>query len=131
MEKLKTYTDERGSLTLVEEGKEIPFGIQRAFWIYDVPEGAERGWHANSVCYEYLIAVAGSVDVTLEDCNGRESYRLDSRSKGLLVPPNTWAEFRNFSPDAVLLALASHSYTPDTYINSYDDFLTHINKKQE
>lgn len=131
MEKLKTYTDERGALTIVEEGQEIPFAIQRAFWIYNVPEGAERGWHANSLCYEYLVAVGGSVDVTLEDSNGRAEYCLDSKEKGLLVPPNTWAEFRNFSKGAVLLALASHTYDPDTYINSYDEFKMLINKREQ
>ena len=52
MDKLKTYTDNRGSLTLVEEGHEIPFAITRAYWIYDVPAGEERGKHANKISYQ-------------------------------------------------------------------------------
>ena len=53
---------------------------------------------------------------------------LDSKEKGLLIPPDTWDEIRNFSPDAVLLVLASHSYDESTYIHSYEDFLKHIGK---
>ena len=129
MDKLKTHTDNRGSLTLVESGHEIPFDITRDYWIYDVPAGKERGKHANKISYQYLIAVNGSVDICLEDINGRTSYHLNSKEKGLLIPPLTWNELTNFSQDAVLLVLASHSYDPDTYINSYEDFLNYIKKR--
>ena len=130
MDQLKTHTDKRGSLTLVEGGHEIPFAITRAYWIYDVPAGEERGKHANKISYQYLIAVNGSVDICLEDKNGRTLYHLDSKDKGLLVPPETWNELTNFSSDAVLLVLASHSYNPDTYINSHEEFLNYINNKE-
>lgn len=129
MDKLKTFTDSRGNLTIVQEGVEIPFSIQRAYWIYGVPEGEERGKHANRISYQYLVAVSGSVDITLEDINGRETYHLDSRDKGLLVPPLTWNELTNFSKDAVLLVLASHSYDIETYINSHEEFLELIKSR--
>lgn len=128
MDKLKTFTDKRGSLTIVEEGKEVPFDIQRVYWIHNVPQGEERGKHSNTVSSEYVIAVSGSIEITLEDKNGRQIYLLDSKDKGLLIPPNTWDEIRNFSPDAVLLVLASHTYDESTYINSYEEFLKHIGK---
>ena len=130
MDKLKTFTDERGNLTLIEGGNDIPFPIARVYWIYDVPTGEERGKHANKISYQYLIAVNGSVDICLEDKNGRTLYHLDSKDKGLLVPPETWNELTNFSSDAVLLVLASHSYNPDTYINSHEEFLNYINNKE-
>lgn len=128
MDKLKTFTDSRGSLTIVEEGHEIPFSIQRVYWIHGVPEGEERGKHSNKVSSEYVIAVCGSVEITLEDKNGRQTYHLNAKDKGLLIPPDTWDEIRNFSPDAVLLVLASHSYDETAYINSYDEFLQYIGK---
>jgi dTDP-4-dehydrorhamnose 3,5-epimerase-like enzyme len=130
MDQLKTHTDKRGSLTIVERGLEIPFDIQRVYWIHNVPQGEERGRHSNTEMYEYVVAVNGSVDITLEDTNGRREYHLDSKEKGLLIPPDTWDELRNFSPDAVLLVMASHSYNPDTYINSYEEFLNYIKSKR-
>lgn len=128
MDKLKTFTDNRGSLTIVEEGIEVPFKIQRVYWIHGVPGGEERGKHSNKVSWEYVVAVSGSVEITLEDANGKETYLLNSKDKGLVIPPDTWDEIRNFSPDAVLLVLASHSYDESTYIHSYEEFLKHIGK---
>lgn len=129
MDKLKTFTDSRGSLTIVEEGHEVPFSIQRVYWIHGVPEGEERGKHANRISYQYLIAVNGSVDITLEDKGGRHTYHLDSKDKGLLVPPLTWNELKNFSKDAVLLVFASHPYDTGTYINSHEEFLKLIQSR--
>ena len=128
MDKLKTFTDKRGSLTIIEEGIEVPFEIQRVYWIHGVPQGEERGRHSNKVSSDYVVAVSGSVEITLEDINGRQTYLLDSKDKGLLIPPDTWDEIRNFSPDAVLLVLASHSYDESAYIHSYEEFLKHIGK---
>ena len=129
MDILKTHTDRRGCLTIVEEGIEVPFDIQRVYWIHSVPEGEERGMHSNKEIYEYVVAVNGSVDITLEDIDGRREYHLDARDKGLLIPPDTWDEIRNFSKDAVLLVMASHSYDPSAYINSYEEFLEYIRQK--
>lgn len=128
MDKLRTFTDSRGNLTIAEEGIEVPFKIQRVYWIHGVPQGEERGRHSNRVSSEYVIAVNGSVDITLEDSDGRRTYHLDSKEKGLLIPPDTWDEIKNFSPDAVLLVLASHSYDEEAYINSYEEFLQSIGK---
>ena len=67
MKRLKTFTDERGSLTVAETGKDLPFEVKRAYWIYGVPEGHERGKHANRITYQYLVAVKGCVTIALED----------------------------------------------------------------
>ena len=128
MDYLKTFTDKRGSLTLLEFEKQVPFTVTRVYWIYDVPQGEERGKHANRLSYQYLVAIHGSVDVCLEDVNGRRTYHLTSKSEGLLVPPATWNELSNFSSDAVLLVFASHVYCPETYINSYEEFLDFIKR---
>ena len=128
MEILKTFTDSRGSLTIAEEGIDVPFRIERVYWIHSVPQGQERGKHSNKVSWEYVVAVNGSVEITLENKDGRQTYLLDSKDKGLIIPPDTWDEIRNFSPDAVLLVLASHKYDESAYIHSYEEFLKHIGK---
>lgn len=123
MNRMKTFTDERGSLTVVESGKDIPFEVKRAYWIYGVPEGKERGKHANRVTYQYLVAVRGCVRISLENKEGKQTYVLDAPDKGLLIPPLTWNELLYFSEDAVLLVLSSQPYQPDMYIDSYEEFL--------
>ena len=104
MKRLKTFTDERGSLTVAETGKDLPFEVKRAYWIYGVPEGHER------------------------DKDGRRTYVLDAPDKGLLIPPLTWNELLHFSEDAVLLVLSSQPYRPEMYINSYEEFLRMIHE---
>jgi dTDP-4-dehydrorhamnose 3,5-epimerase-like enzyme len=122
MDKLTTHTDERGCLTIVEALKDFPFTINRAYWLHSVPEGAERGFHASRSCYEYLVSMCGSIEIALEDAEGRQTYILNKKDEGLIVPPYTWIELKNFSPDAVLLVLASDEYQPESYINDYEEF---------
>lgn len=129
MDQLKTYTDQRGSLTVAEIGQQVPFEVSRVFWIHHVPQGQERGKHANWISYEYLVVMCGSVEVYLEDKEHAETYYLSSLDQGLVVPPGTWTELRNFSEDAVLMVLASGEYRPDTYINSYEQYLELIGKR--
>ena len=129
MNLLNTFTDERGSLTVAEAEKEIPFVIKRAYWIYNVPEGQERGKHANRMTYQYLVAVKGRVEITLENKEGKRNYVLDRPDKGVLIPPMTWNELLSFSEDAVLLVLSSQPYRPEMYINSYEEFLRIIREE--
>ena len=129
MDLLDTFTDERGSLTVIEAEKDIPFVVRRAYWIYDVPGGQERGKHANRMTYQYLVAVKGRVEITLENKEGKRAYVLDRPDKGVLIPPMTWNELLSFSEDAVLLVLSSQPYRPEMYINSYEEFLSLIHQK--
>lgn len=129
MDLLDTFTDERGSLTVIEAEKDIPFVVRRAYWIYDVPVGQERGKHANRMTYQYLVAVKGRVEITLENKEGKRAYVLDRPDKGVLIPPMTWNELLSFSEDAVLLVLSSQPYRPEMYINSYEEFLRIIREE--
>ncbi len=122
MDKLTTHTDERGCLTIVEALKDIPFTINRVYWLHTVPEGAKRGYHASRSCYEYLVSMSGSVEIVLEDAHGRQTYILNKKNEGLIVPPYTWIELKQFTNDAVLLVLASDDYQPEMYINDYTEF---------
>jgi hypothetical protein len=53
---------------------------------------------------------------------GRESFTLDSPTKGLLIGNLIWHEMRDFSPDCVLVVLASEPYDEADYIRDYDEF---------
>lgn len=121
------FRDKRGCLSFVENGKlqidAQPFEIERAFWIYDVPEGAERGGHAHRTCCEILMAVHGSFDVELTTGNETITAHLDNPHVGLIIRPMVWCRLFNFSSDFVGLCLASQGYQPDGYIHSFDEFM--------
>lgn len=120
---LPKISDPRGNLTFIEGHNHIPFDIQRVYYLYDVPGGAERGGHAHKGLHQLIIAMSGSFDVVLDD--GREQRRIHmNRSySGLYVCPMIWRELDNFSSGSVLMVLASNVYDESDYYRNYDDFL--------
>lgn len=120
---LPRVSDIRGSLTVGEFERSVPFAVKRYFMVFDVPSMETRGEHAHHNCHQFLICVRGSVAVVADDGSSRREFTLDSPDRGLHLPPMTWGIQYKYSPDAVLLVFASHYYDPDDYIRDYDDFL--------
>lgn len=120
---LPKITDVRGNLTFIEGGDQIPFDIQRVYYLYDVPGGAERGGHAHRGLHQLIIAMSGSFDVVLDDGNNKKRVHMNRSYNGLYVCPMIWRELDNFSSGAVLMVLASNKYTEDDYYRDYSDFM--------
>lgn len=118
--------DPRGNLTVAEQFKNVPFGIKRVYWVYDVPGGESRGGHAHKECKEFIIAVSGSFHVTLDDGTDKKSYLLNHQYQGLLVETGIWRTLDDFSSGAVCLVLASELYDESDYIRDYDEFLEYV-----
>jgi len=110
-------------LTFVESGRHVPFDVERAFWIYDVPGGSVRGGHAYRTVNELIVALSGSLDVALDDGSHRVRYTLSRSYHALVVPNLIWREMLNFSTNSVALVLASDPFSPEDYIHQYGDFL--------
>ena len=121
---LPTRHDARGGLVFVERGAGIAFDIQRVYYLYDIPPGAERGAHGHKKLEQLFIAIAGSFDVVLDDGRGTKSVRLSDPGQGLYICPMIWRDLKNFSPGAVCMVLASARYDEGDYFREYGDFLT-------
>jgi acetyltransferase-like isoleucine patch superfamily enzyme/dTDP-4-dehydrorhamnose 3,5-epimerase-like enzyme len=121
--KLPTHVDLRGSLTVGEFDKHIPFIPKRIFAVYDVPTGHVRGEHAHHQQHQLLVCIKGSCTVVVDDGQRSEEYILDSPDEGLHIPPMVWATQYKYSKDAVLLVFASDNYDPEDYIRDYDEFV--------
>ena len=113
---IRRYSDNRGYLSVVENGIDIPFDIKRIYYLYMVPEVA-RGAHAHQQLQQLLIAISGSVDVIMDDGQEKKTFHLDR------IPPGLWRDLENFSGGAVLMCLASEKYDAADYIRDYDEFL--------
>jgi len=120
---LPKIPDARGNLTFIEEEDHISFSIQRAYWIYDVPGGQQRGGHAYKRLQEFMIALSGSFDIVLDDGHSTKRVTLNRPYYGLYVPNMIWRHLDNFSTNSVCLILASLPYTPSDYIYDRDEFL--------
>lgn len=120
--KLPVHTDERGSISYIEESKDIPINIQRVYYIYNVPNGCRRGKHAHRKLEQVMIAVSGEFDVYIDDGEDSTHVTLNSPDRGLYLAPMTWRELYGFTEDAVCLVLASELYDEADYIHQYDTF---------
>lgn len=121
---LTEVTDIRGSLSVGEFDRAIPFKAERYFIVYDVPTAETRGEHAHRECHQFLIAIKGTVHVVADDGVNREEFILDKPNIGIHLPPMTWGIQYRYSSDAVLLVFASHYYDSADYIRNYDEFTT-------
>lgn len=117
------HSDRRGNLTVVENGKTLPFDVKRVYYLYDVPGGESRGAHAHKELSQLIIAASGSFTVTLDDGKCKRTYFLNRPYQGLYVKPGMWRDLGDFSSGAVCMVLASDVYKADDYIRTYEEFL--------
>jgi hypothetical protein len=115
--------DPRGNLTFVESSRHVPFDIQRVYYLYDVPGGADRGAHAHKQLQQFIVAMSGSFDVVLDDGKEQKRFHLNRSYYGLYVCPMIWRYLDNFSSGAVTLVLASTFYEESDYYRDYNEFL--------
>ena len=114
--------DTRGNLSVIE-GATIPFEIKRVYYLYDVPSGSERGGHSHIEQQEFLVALSGSFEVTVNDGFEKKSFLLNKPNVGLYISTGIWRELENFSSGAVCLVLASDVFDEADYIRDFDEFL--------
>ncbi len=120
---LPKINDPRGNLTFVESEKHIPFEIKRVFYIYDVPTGESRGAHSHHTLKQFIICLAGSFDVKVDDGRKKKVIHLNRPWQGVFIPPMIWDSEANFDPGSVCLVLSSDMYNEKDYIRNYDEFL--------
>lgn len=125
---LPIIPDMRGSLTFAECNQYLPFVPKRFFLVFDVPSREVRGEHAHKKLHQFLVCVKGSCSAMVDDGKNREEYALDSPGSALHIPPMVWGVQYKYSPDAVLLVLASDVYDQDDYIRDYDQFISMVKK---
>ncbi len=121
--KFKDLGDERGKLVVVEGGRDIPFEIARAFYIYGSDSTVVRGKHANRNSEFVLVNVAGKSKVMITDGTHKEIVELNKPMEAVYIPKMIWKEMYDFSPDSVLLVLANTHYDGNEYIRNFDEYL--------
>lgn len=120
--------DERGHLVVVEGLQDIPFELKRIFYIYGSDCDVVRGQHANRKTEFVLVNVAGQSKVKVRDGKGNEAvFCLNRPHTGIYLPTMVWKDMYDFSPDSVLLVLASEHYDAEEYIRDYDIFVEEVN----
>ena len=117
------HSDRKGNISVVENGRDVPFDVRRTYYLYDVPGGESRGGHAHKELRQLIIAASGSFTVTLDDGHVKRTFTLNRPYHGLYVVPGIWRTLDDFSSGAVCLVLASEKYDASDYIRDYNEFL--------
>ena len=125
---LPKIQDKRGNLSFFENCNQIPFKINRSYWIYDVPCGEFRGGHAFKKSKEFIISLSGSFDVILNDGFKQKKFHLNRSHIGLYVPNMLWRCLENFSTNSVALIVSSISFDQNDYIRDFEKFKASINE---
>lgn len=121
--------DERGSLVALEASNTVPFDIKRVYYLFGTKEGVSRGFHAHKALKQVAVCVTGKCKMLLDDGKEKAEIWLDSAIKGVVIEVMVWHEMHAFSPDCVLLVLASEHYDEADYIRDYDDFIKKVRSK--
>ena len=120
---LPKFLDQRGNLSFVQNNAQIPFEIKRTYWLYDVPGGECRGGHAYRETEEFVIAMSGSFDVTVDDGNEKKTFHLNRSYYGLYIPKGLWRKMENFSTASLALEFADTKYDRNDYVEDYNEYI--------
>lgn len=115
--------DERGHLIAIETNRHVPFDIKRVYYLFGTKPEVARGFHAHRELQQVAICISGSCRFLMDDGVNKESVVLDNASQGLFIGPMQWHEMHDFSPDCVLMVLASDVYNERDYIRGYEEFI--------
>lgn len=119
----QTLGDSRGALVALETGKQIPFDIKRAYYLFETKPGVRRGFHAHKKLQQVAVCVRGACSFLLDNGVDQATVRLDRPDMGLYIGALLWREMHDFTDDCVLLVLADEVYDESDYIRSHADFL--------
>lgn len=126
LHRFEPRSDQRGNLVAIEAERDVPFEIRRVYYLYNTPPEEERGFHGHRELEQLAVCLAGAVTITLDDGHERRDVRMDSPEKALFIGRMIWREMRDFTPNAVLMVLASAPYDEADYIRDYADFLASV-----
>ena len=117
MKRVDAITGQNGGAT------EIPFKVQRVFYMFASDGNVIRGRHANRRSEFVLINVCGSSKGKVDDGRSTKVFELNTPNKGLYIPKMIWKDMYDFSEDSVLLVLSSEKYDAGEYVRDYEEYV--------
>ena len=127
--KLDQHIADEGTMIIAQYQKNVPFKIERVFYIKASNENIVRGNHSHKSLTQFMICLNGSVEITLDDSVNKKTVILDKSSEGILVPPDIFCWQKYLSKDSILLVFCDKPYNENDYIRDYTEFKKYIQQK--
>lgn len=129
---IRCVEEKDGKLIVAESGNQVPFDIKRVFCVKDVAKGEERGTHATKKTKLILVPLVGACEVEVDTGTHKETFYMDTPTKGLYIDEMIWRTMRNFTPDCIMMAMADRVFDPqDETYNDYDEFIAAVCSERE
>lgn len=124
---IDTFKDNRGALSILQNGQGSPFPIERIYYLYDAKVTHIRGVHAHHKLEQVIVAINGSFQIKLDDGFDSKTILLDRPNLGLYICPMIWREVTPVENGGVCMVIASRVYESEDYIHDYDEFINIVN----
>lgn len=121
--RLRHLPEPGGTLVPIQGDPDIPFDIQRVFWVFHPEPGVIRGKHAHHLCEQVLVALSGKLIVICRDGENEKTFTLDEPTKGLYLPTGIWSEEKYMTKDTILFSICSNKYAKADYICDWEEYV--------
>ena len=121
---IKSFSDERGELSVLQEDEGVPFSIKRIYYLYETKVTHVRGVHAHHKLEQVIVALRGKFEIKLDDGKRSKIVVLDKPNLGLYICPMIWREVASLDNNGICMVLASRKYEEEDYIHDYKDFIS-------
>lgn len=103
----------------------IDWEVKKVYYLTKTKLGSKTTSHCHKEEKELFIMLSGTCVAVIDQGNGLEEFNLEGPESAIYVGNYVWHHFKDFSQDAVLLAISSSTYKPDRsdYIENYDEYL--------
>ncbi len=114
---LKTWSDHRGTINILSDGKEFKFKIKRIYFFQNKMNNVTRGMHAQIKNHSIIVPITGTFLIKLRDKNKIKKIILNSKeNKALYIKPKVWREIYIKEKKFSCFVLNSHFYFKKDYI---------------
>lgn len=118
---IPSYSENNGSLIVLEEEGIVPFSIARVF-VVNAEKDAIRGEHAHKECTQLLSCLSGRINVLCDDGENTIEYTLTPLNQAILIPAGIWGVQKYKLENSSLMVLCDQPYSEDDYIRDYSQF---------
>lgn len=122
--KFVDFTKPTKNLTVFENLNTFFPSTQRIYVLHSMDGNFLSGNHAHKKLEQIVLPIYGSFKISLDNGLQKVAIHLSSEAaKGVKIFAGVWRVLSEFSPNCVVLVLASENFDEDDYIRDYKQFL--------